>query len=77
MIVVLEQGVPLGRSDLLVNRADADPVKTKNMDLSFITGVPSTKEDRSWVHTQKEPAHSTGSVLDDDILARTRRVISR
>jgi len=58
----------MGRSDMLVNREGADPVKTKNLDLSFITGVPSTKDDRSWVHMGGETPHSTGSVLDDDIL---------
>jgi glutamate synthase (ferredoxin) len=59
----------MGRSDLLVNRVDSDPVKTKNLDLSFITGVQSTKDDRSWVHIGKQAPHSTGPVLDDDLLA--------
>jgi glutamate synthase (ferredoxin) len=59
----------MGRSDLLVNRAEADPVKTKNLDLSFITGATSTKGDRSWVHNGAEAPHSTGPVLDDDLLA--------
>ena len=61
----------MGRSDLLVNREGVDPVKSKNLDLSFITGVKTTKEDRSWVHTPGEgPApHSTGPTLDDEILA--------
>jgi glutamate synthase (ferredoxin) len=39
------------------------------MDLSFITGVPSTKDDRSWIHYGGEAAHDIGPVLDDDILA--------
>jgi len=59
----------MGRSDMLVNREGSDPVKTKNLDLSFITGVPTTKDDRSWVHMGGETPHSTGSVLDDDLLA--------
>eukprot|EP00961_Rhodomonas_salina_P106041 1428143-Rhodomonas_salina.5 len=40
----------VGRGDLLVRREGAEPVKTKNMDMSFITDVPDTKSDRSWVH---------------------------
>jgi glutamate synthase (ferredoxin) len=59
----------MGRSDLLVNREGADPVKSKNLDLSFITGAPTTKDDRSWVHMGGEAPHSTGSILDDDLLA--------
>jgi len=60
----------VGRGDLLVRREGAEPVKTKNMDMSFITDVPDTKSDRSWVHDGRtQVANTNGPVLDDDILA--------
>jgi len=59
----------VGRGDLLARREEATPVKTKNMDMTFITDVPDTKADRSWVHDGRtQVAQGNGPVLDDDLL---------
>jgi len=60
----------VGRGDLLVAREGAAPLKTKNLDLSFLTDLPDVKNDRSWVHDAKtQVVNTNGPVLDDDILA--------
>ncbi|KAJ1496304.1 nucleophile aminohydrolase [Baffinella frigidus] len=53
----------VGRGDMLVQREGVAPVKTKNLDLTYLTDAINTKNDRSWV------PNSNGPVLDDDILA--------
>jgi glutamate synthase (ferredoxin) len=57
----------MGRADLLKVREGVQIAKTQSLDLTFLTNLPDTRSDRSWLnHTE---VHSNGAVLDDDILA--------
>ncbi|CAN0328118.1 unnamed protein product, partial [Discosporangium mesarthrocarpum] len=61
----------IGHADVLSTRTDITLPKTNSMlDLGFITDLPDTKEDRSWLEHEK--AHSNGPVLDDEILANPK-----
>ncbi|MEM8721151.1 MAG: glutamate synthase large subunit [Cyanobacteria bacterium P01_G01_bin.39] len=57
----------IGRSDLLIQNADAYIAKTNGLDLSCLIDLPNVKEDRSWL--QHVAVHTNGKVLDDEILA--------
>ena len=57
----------IGRADLLQPR-DRELKKTKNLDLSFVSDLPVTKEERGW--TKYMEPHTNGPVLDDELLAR-------
>lgn len=57
----------VGRADLLQPRGGGVPLaKTKALDLDFLTKLPDTRTDRSWL--AHEAVHSNGAMLDDDIL---------
>ncbi|OUC12851.1 MAG: glutamate synthase large subunit [Alkalinema sp. CACIAM 70d] len=57
----------IGRADLLKVREGVQIAKTQALDLSFLTNLPDTRSDRTWL--QHAEVHSNGPVLDDDILA--------
>ncbi|MDS3861849.1 glutamate synthase large subunit [Thermosynechococcaceae cyanobacterium BACA0444] len=57
----------VGRSDLLVPRADVSLSKTKAVNLDCLTQLPDSRTDRAWL--THETVHSNGPVLDDTILA--------
>lgn len=57
----------IGRADLLKVRENLQIAKTQSLDLSFLTNLPDTRTDRSWLN--HADVHSNGPVLDDDILA--------
>lgn len=56
----------VGRADLLKTREGVSLAKTKGMDLAFLTNLPDTSADRSWL--QREKVHGNGPMLDDDLL---------
>ncbi|MBD2328977.1 glutamate synthase large subunit [Alkalinema sp. FACHB-956] len=57
----------IGRADLLKVREGVQIAKTQALDLSFLTNLPDTRSDRTWL--QHAEVHSNGPVLDDDMLA--------
>ena len=56
----------IGRTDLLVQRTDAELTKTQGINLDCLINLPSVKSDRSWL--EHEGIHGNGDVLDDEIL---------
>ena len=56
----------VGRADLLKPREAATLTKTAGLDLRFLTDLPNTRSDRSWLN--HGDVHSNGAVLDDLIL---------
>ncbi|MGD1937626.1 MAG: glutamate synthase-related protein [Cyanophyceae cyanobacterium] len=58
----------VGRADLLVRREGAELAKPGSMNLSVLTDLPDSKEDRSWLEHNPRP-HSNGVVLDNALLA--------
>ena len=57
----------IGRVDLLHPRENLKLTKIESLDLTALTTLPDTREDRTWLtHTT---VHSNGAVLDDEILA--------
>jgi glutamate synthase (ferredoxin) len=57
----------IGRADLLQTRSDRPVTKTQSLNLSLLTHLPDTRQDRRWL--DHEPVHSNGPVLDDQLLA--------
>ena len=57
----------IGRADLLTQRPGVSLTKTQTLNLSTITQLPDTREDRRWL--RHEAVHSNGPVLDDILLA--------
>jgi len=57
----------IGRTDLLKVREGVNLTKTHELDLSCITQLPDTRENRTWLN--HETVHSNGAVLDDELLA--------
>lgn len=55
----------VGRADLLKPRGVA-LAKTQALDVDFLTKLPDTRTDRSWL--EHEAVHSNGPMLDDEIL---------
>ncbi|MFN5856493.1 MAG: glutamate synthase-related protein [Pseudanabaenaceae cyanobacterium] len=60
----------IGRSDLLVKRADLKLAKmdAAQVNVACLTDLPDTRTDRSWLE-HSPTSHSNGPVLDDEILA--------
>ncbi|MDJ0703129.1 MAG: glutamate synthase-related protein [Leptolyngbyaceae cyanobacterium MO_188.B28] len=58
----------VGRADLLQPRETVNLTKASSLNLSALTTLPDTREDRHWL--THEDVHSNGPVLDDDILSR-------
>ena len=58
----------VGRGDLLQPRENVNLTKAASLNLSALTTLPDTREDRAWL--THEAVHSNGPVLDDDILAK-------
>ena len=58
----------IGRADLLQPRANLKLTKVESLNLSALTTLPDTRQDRAWL--RHEEVHGNGAVLDDDILAK-------
>ncbi|XGV96794.1 MAG: glutamate synthase large subunit [Leptolyngbya sp. BL-A-14] len=57
----------IGRADLLKVREGVKIPKTLSLNLSCLTQLPDTRDDRTWL--EHETVHSNGYVLDDQLLS--------